>query len=211
MESGSQGIQEPFDLIRLSLSERVFVKLRGDRQLTGVLHASFCPGWDNFTLGFFLTLIDGRLMMDIWTWFWAKWRSRSWLWIRKNRIRFGWVVGIGVVSVEMKRGFEDWIGCETKDGHAIRSRGWSYTGSFDSLFWQCRDWMMCMCHRFRHRNVRELIQNVCVSIESVSSGRGDQSSLVFKSTRVHRSTIKCSASYQLSRLPNHPFPLQVTF
>ncbi|KAK7054217.1 hypothetical protein R3P38DRAFT_2832251 [Favolaschia claudopus] len=37
MESSS--IQEPFDLIRLSLSERVFVKLRGDRQLTGILHA----------------------------------------------------------------------------------------------------------------------------------------------------------------------------
>ncbi|KAJ7044516.1 Sm-like ribonucleoprotein [Mycena alexandri] len=32
-------IQEPFDLIRLSLSERVFVKLRGDRELTGILHA----------------------------------------------------------------------------------------------------------------------------------------------------------------------------
>ncbi|KAH9045489.1 like-Sm ribonucleoprotein [Lactarius pseudohatsudake] len=34
----SAGIQEPFDLIRLSLSERVFVKLRGDRELTGILH-----------------------------------------------------------------------------------------------------------------------------------------------------------------------------
>lgn len=34
----SLSIQEPFDLIRLSLSERVFVKLRGDRELTGVLH-----------------------------------------------------------------------------------------------------------------------------------------------------------------------------
>ncbi|KAF9516866.1 hypothetical protein BS47DRAFT_1291865 [Hydnum rufescens UP504] len=33
------GVQEPFDLIRLSLSERVFVKLRGDRELSGVLHA----------------------------------------------------------------------------------------------------------------------------------------------------------------------------
>lgn len=32
------GVQEPFDLIKLSLSERVFVKLRGDRELTGVLH-----------------------------------------------------------------------------------------------------------------------------------------------------------------------------
>ena len=38
MDASSSGIQEPFDLIRLSLSERVFVKLRGDRELTGVLH-----------------------------------------------------------------------------------------------------------------------------------------------------------------------------
>jgi hypothetical protein len=37
----SAGIQEPFDLIRLSLSERVFVKLRGDRELTGILHVRF--------------------------------------------------------------------------------------------------------------------------------------------------------------------------
>ena len=37
----SSGIQEPFDLIRLSLSERVFVKLRGDREVTGILHV--CP------------------------------------------------------------------------------------------------------------------------------------------------------------------------
>ncbi|TFK55519.1 Sm-like ribonucleo protein [Heliocybe sulcata] len=39
MDPAAPGIQEPFDLIRLSLSERVFVKLRGDRELTGVLHA----------------------------------------------------------------------------------------------------------------------------------------------------------------------------
>ncbi|GAA5961086.1 hypothetical protein JCM8115_005819 [Rhodotorula mucilaginosa] len=32
-------IAEPFDLIRVSLSERVFVKLRGDRELKGILHA----------------------------------------------------------------------------------------------------------------------------------------------------------------------------
>ncbi|TNY23412.1 hypothetical protein DMC30DRAFT_414278 [Rhodotorula diobovata] len=35
----SAQIAEPFDLIRVSLSERVFVKLRGDRELRGVLHA----------------------------------------------------------------------------------------------------------------------------------------------------------------------------
>lgn len=34
-------IQEPFDLIRLSLAERVVVKLRGDRELSGVLHVRF--------------------------------------------------------------------------------------------------------------------------------------------------------------------------
>ena len=38
----SSAIQEPFDLIRLSLSERVFVKLRGDRELSGILHVSIC-------------------------------------------------------------------------------------------------------------------------------------------------------------------------
>ncbi|KAF9464379.1 hypothetical protein BDZ94DRAFT_488324 [Collybia nuda] len=39
MDPSATGIQEPFDLIRLSLSERVFVKLRGDREVTGILHA----------------------------------------------------------------------------------------------------------------------------------------------------------------------------
>lgn len=39
--AGSGAVQEPFDLIRLSLSERVYVKLRGDRELTGVLHVSW--------------------------------------------------------------------------------------------------------------------------------------------------------------------------
>ncbi|EFP81017.1 U4/U6-U5 snRNP complex subunit lsm3 [Puccinia graminis f. sp. tritici] len=33
------GVEEPFDLIRLSLSERVLIKLRGDRVLNGTLHA----------------------------------------------------------------------------------------------------------------------------------------------------------------------------
>ncbi|KAM6496004.1 Like-Sm (LSM) domain containing protein [Amanita muscaria] len=39
MDPSSSSIQEPFDLIRLSLSERVYIKLRGDREVTGVLHA----------------------------------------------------------------------------------------------------------------------------------------------------------------------------
>lgn len=32
-------MEEPLDLIRLSLDERVFVKCRGDRELRGRLHA----------------------------------------------------------------------------------------------------------------------------------------------------------------------------
>lgn len=39
-DAAPSSVQEPFDLIKLSLSERVFVKLRGDRELTGVLHVS---------------------------------------------------------------------------------------------------------------------------------------------------------------------------
>jgi len=38
-ELADSGVQEPIDLIRLSLSEKVFIKLRGDRTLTGILHA----------------------------------------------------------------------------------------------------------------------------------------------------------------------------
>ena len=34
-------IDEPLDLVRLSLDEIVFVKLRGDRELKGRLHV--CP------------------------------------------------------------------------------------------------------------------------------------------------------------------------
>ena len=33
-------VEEPLDLVRLSLDERVLVKMRGDRQLEGTLHVS---------------------------------------------------------------------------------------------------------------------------------------------------------------------------
>lgn len=32
------GIEEPLDLIKLSLDEKIYVKLKGDRELRGVLH-----------------------------------------------------------------------------------------------------------------------------------------------------------------------------
>ncbi|QIW94651.1 hypothetical protein AMS68_000169 [Peltaster fructicola] len=38
-ETGTNPVNEPLDLVRLSLNEVVFVKLRGDRELQGRLHA----------------------------------------------------------------------------------------------------------------------------------------------------------------------------
>lgn len=40
-EDGNGSVSEPLDLVRLSLDEIVFVKLRGDRELKGRLHVSF--------------------------------------------------------------------------------------------------------------------------------------------------------------------------
>lgn len=38
LEEGASSVSEPLDLVRLSLDEIVFVKLRGDRELRGRLH-----------------------------------------------------------------------------------------------------------------------------------------------------------------------------
>ncbi|KAI8379825.1 hypothetical protein EDC96DRAFT_550869 [Choanephora cucurbitarum] len=47
MDIGS--VEEPLDLVRLSLDERIYVKLRGDRELRGNLHAY--DGHLNMVLG----------------------------------------------------------------------------------------------------------------------------------------------------------------
>lgn len=39
-DTGAGSVSEPLDLVRLSLDEIVFVKLRGDRELKGRLHVS---------------------------------------------------------------------------------------------------------------------------------------------------------------------------
>lgn len=36
----SSSVEEPLDLIRLSLDERIYVKCRGERELRGKLHVS---------------------------------------------------------------------------------------------------------------------------------------------------------------------------
>lgn len=38
MENAGSTVEEPLDLIRLFLDERILVKLRGDREVTGKLH-----------------------------------------------------------------------------------------------------------------------------------------------------------------------------
>jgi len=61
MDTSSAGIQEPFDLIRLSLNERVFVKLRGDRELTGVLHVRPCHDRSRSRLTLCYQAYDGHM------------------------------------------------------------------------------------------------------------------------------------------------------
>ncbi|KAJ1833290.1 Sm-like protein lsm3b [Coemansia sp. RSA 2711] len=39
MADSATVVEEPLDLVRLSLDERIYVKLRGDRELRGRLHA----------------------------------------------------------------------------------------------------------------------------------------------------------------------------
>jgi hypothetical protein len=39
-DAAANPVNEPLDLVRLSLNEIVFVKLRGDRELQGRLHVS---------------------------------------------------------------------------------------------------------------------------------------------------------------------------
>lgn len=45
-------VKEPLDLIRLSLDERIYVKLRSDRELRGKLHVCFLLSLSYKTLGF---------------------------------------------------------------------------------------------------------------------------------------------------------------
>lgn len=39
MAAVERSVEQPLDLVRLSLDERILVKLRGDRELRGTLHA----------------------------------------------------------------------------------------------------------------------------------------------------------------------------
>lgn len=41
LQTPAASVKEPLDLIRLSLDERIYVKMRNDRELRGRLHVSF--------------------------------------------------------------------------------------------------------------------------------------------------------------------------
>jgi hypothetical protein len=42
----TQTVEEPLDLIKLSLDERIYVKMRNDRELRGRLHVSLSIHFD---------------------------------------------------------------------------------------------------------------------------------------------------------------------
>ncbi|KAI9676645.1 MAG: U4/U6-U5 snRNP complex subunit lsm3 [Trizodia sp. TS-e1964] len=50
-ENSAAPVSEPLDLVRLSLDEIVFVKLRGDRELKGRLHRQAYDSHCNLVLG----------------------------------------------------------------------------------------------------------------------------------------------------------------
>ena len=53
-------VKEPLDLIKLSLDERIYVKLRGDRELRGRLHVRICR-----SRGTYRCLLSSRPYMEV--------------------------------------------------------------------------------------------------------------------------------------------------
>lgn len=84
IEAGGS-VAEPLDLVRLSLDEIVFVKLRGDRELKGRLHVSSQQNSNerslltSFSVCFRLTIVTA-------TWYSAMWRRQS-TWSRRTRMK----------------------------------------------------------------------------------------------------------------------------
>ena len=65
-DGGGAAVSEPLDLVRLSLDEFVFVKLRGDRELKGRLHVR--PGNPLFFHMVRLTAIGIRQSLQFGSW-----------------------------------------------------------------------------------------------------------------------------------------------
>ena len=81
--AGTSSVSEPLDLVRLSLDEIVFVKLRGDRELKGRLHVGLLSRPTNFKPPV-NTQFTSRHMTVTAIWSWARLR-RQYTWSRKTR------------------------------------------------------------------------------------------------------------------------------
>jgi hypothetical protein len=89
--AGANPVNEPLDLVRLSLNEVVFVKLRGDRELQGRLHVSiamiyFSVGRKGDFQEYVLTRTELiRHTTAIATWCSARWKKRFTLLMKMTR------------------------------------------------------------------------------------------------------------------------------
>lgn len=71
-EVGTSTVSEPLDLVRLSLDEVVFVKLRGDRELKGRLHVCQFSVFPRIAADTPLRLTIVTAML-----YWAMWKRPS--------------------------------------------------------------------------------------------------------------------------------------
>ena len=89
--AGANPVNEPLDLVRLSLNEVVFVKLRGDRELQGRLHVSIPMGclFVGSNAGYGEYVLTGigliRHTTAIATWCSARWKRRFTLSMKRTR------------------------------------------------------------------------------------------------------------------------------
>lgn len=63
-------VEQPLDLIRLSLDERIRVKMRGDRELRGRLHVRFCfaftaPAVCRFVAGIACLFVQNPVLTNV--------------------------------------------------------------------------------------------------------------------------------------------------
>ena len=88
----SKTVEQPLDLVRLSLDETIYVKMRGDRELRGKLHVRLLfVGWGDWPVGFlksafptrfhrpFMQILDIsaiRHLISTWIWFLGTSRRR---------------------------------------------------------------------------------------------------------------------------------------
>lgn len=84
--AGANPVNEPLDLVRLSLNEVVFVKLRGDRELKGRLHVRIYERARALrpSVSVWTDSVGNRHTIAIATWCSAKWKRQS-TWLKKKR------------------------------------------------------------------------------------------------------------------------------